>query len=85
MEYTLTSLSFLCVCSTSSPVPPLPLCLPLPQLYVSWSGTDSDGIFLSSSGKRLSQFRRWSLSSVYNQATNFNTADLAVVQPAENQ
>lgn len=53
------------------------------KIYVSWSGTDSDGTFLSSSQRRLSQFRRWSLNAVYNQASNFDTKDLPTVPSEE--
>lgn len=52
------------------------------KLYVSWTGTDKDNTFLSSSGRRLSQFRRWSLNAVYNQASNFDTKNLPTV-PAD--
>lgn len=48
------------------------------KLYVSWSGTDSEGVYLSSSQRRLSQFRRWSLRSVYNQASSLSLSDLPV-------
>jgi len=53
------------------------------KLYVSWSGTDSDGTYLSSSGRRLSQFRRWSLNAVYNQASDFSISDLPIEPPDE--
>jgi hypothetical protein len=53
------------------------------KIYVSWSGTDKEGTFLSSSQRRLSQFRQWSLSAVYNQASNFNTGDLPTIPTSE--
>jgi len=53
------------------------------KVYVSWSGTDKEGTFLSSSQRRLSQFRQWSLSAVYNQASNFNTGDLPTIPTSE--
>jgi hypothetical protein len=49
------------------------------KLYVSWSGTDAQGTYLASAGRRLSQFRRWSLNSVYNQASSFSIDQLPVV------
>jgi len=53
------------------------------QIYVSWAGTDSEGTYLSSSGRRLSQFRRWSLNAVYNQATSFDVGTLPTLPPEE--
>lgn len=49
------------------------------KVYVSWEGTDSENTFLTSAGRRLSQFRRWSLNAVYNQASNFDSKDLPSV------
>ena len=53
------------------------------KVYVSWSGTDADGVYLSSSGRRLSQFRRWSLNAVYNQASDFDTGSIPITPPSQ--
>lgn len=43
-----------------------------PRVYVSWIGTDSDGNNLLSSTYRISQFRKYSIFSMYKQArSNF--------------
>ena len=39
------------------------------KIYVSWFGTDKDGNYLISAGKRLSAFRSWSLKSAYESAS----------------
>jgi len=54
------------------------------KIYVSWQGTDADGTFLSSSQRRLSQFRQWSLSSVYNEASKFDVNSLPTI-PTEQE
>ena len=51
------------------------------KIYVSWSGTDKDGVYLSSAGRRLSQFRRWSINSLYNQAANLDLSELPIAPP----
>jgi len=51
------------------------------KVYVSWFGTDNRGTFLTSSGKRLSRFRSYSISSAFQ-----NAADVAQSQlPARPQ
>jgi hypothetical protein len=43
-----------------------------PKIYVSWMGTDSNGLALVSAGYRISQFRKFSLFEVYKEAkSNF--------------
>jgi len=55
------------------------------KIYVSWSGTDSDGTYLSSSERRLSQFRRWSIQSVYNEASQINLNNLPTIPTSQDQ
>jgi len=38
------------------------------KIYIGWKGQDKDGNYLTSSARRLSAFRSYSLSSVYNTA-----------------
>jgi hypothetical protein len=53
------------------------------KLYVAWSGTDSDGNYLSSASRRLSQFRRWSIRSAYNSASQINGDALGLAPPSD--
>jgi len=39
------------------------------KVYVCWFGTDSTGYYLTSAGKRLSQFREYSIDYAFNSAT----------------
>lgn len=39
-----------------------------PKVYISWMGTDKNGIQLVSAGYRISQFRKFSLYEVYNES-----------------
>jgi len=40
------------------------------KIYVGWFGTDDNDVYLTSSGKRLSRFREFSLNTAFNSATN---------------
>jgi len=39
-----------------------------PKFYIGWFGTDRNGRYLTSAGKRFSRFRSYSLSSAFNNA-----------------
>lgn len=39
-------------------------------LYVGWTGTDKSGNYLSSAGLRMSQFKKYSISSYFKKITN---------------
>lgn len=39
-------------------------------LYVGWTGTDKNGNYLSSAGLRMSQFKKYSISSYFKKITN---------------
>ena len=41
------------------------------QIYIAFSGTDTSGTVLTSSSRTIANFRKWSLSSVYNSALGF--------------
>jgi len=55
------------------------------KIYVSWSGTDSDGTFLDSSQRRLSQFRQWSINAVYNEASQIDLDNLPTIPTSTDQ
>lgn len=38
------------------------------KIYLGWYGTDANGAFMTSSGKRLSRFRAYSINSAFNSA-----------------
>lgn len=46
------------------------------KIYIGWTGTDKNGVYLTSAGKRLSQFRKWSLNAAYNAASQFSSQNL---------
>ena len=41
------------------------------QIYLGFSGTDSNGAILTSSSRTIANFRKWSFSSIYGSALNF--------------
>lgn len=46
------------------------------KIYICWTGTDRNGAYMTSAGRRYSQFRRWSLNAAYNSAANFADQNL---------
>jgi len=49
------------------------------QLFVTWSGTDAGGLYMTSQNKRFSRFRQFGTASLVQSATNIGTAALNAV------
>lgn len=54
------------------------------QIFVSWSGKDSAGNYLTSQNKRLSRFRQFGTASIQQSAINIGTAGLNAITGAVN-
>ena len=54
------------------------------QLYVSWSGTDNAGNYLTSQNKRFSRFRQFGTAALQQSAVNIGTAGLNAITGAVN-
>ena len=65
--------------TTAAPASPCDL-----QVFVVWSGTDSNGNYLTSQNKRFSRFRQFSTASLVQSAINIGTAGLNAITGAVN-
>jgi len=54
-----------------------------PKFYIGWYGTDRDGRYLVSAGKRYSRFRSYSLSSAFSNAYSSAASGASVAVPTD--